>query len=83
MKDVKYKSPLSYINLKANNVSHGKTEGTSNGHRAPEFHRVQEWEITEGWNFATNNNKRKEDDWGIDVVVVGQLPDISIDLKRV
>jgi hypothetical protein len=69
-----------YLDLEADNVTHHESKSASNSHRNPELCRVEEGEIGKGAELASNDHKRNENQAGVDVVVISQLPDIIVNL---
>ena len=67
--------------METNNITHGETKNTSDFHWEPKLHAPQQWEFTKSFNLTRENDQRNEDQAGVQVIVVGQFPNVTVTLK--
>lgn len=66
------------LDLEARHVADGETEHATQRHHAPERGVTQTAEMDEVADLAEDEDEWEEEDAGVDVVVEGELPDVSI-----
>lgn len=66
------------LDLEARDVADGETEHSPERHHAPEPEVSEAAEAGETAQLSKTNEQREEQEGGIDVVVVGQFPDVSV-----
>lgn len=66
------------LDLQAGDVADGEAEHTAERHHAPEPEVAEAAEGGQAAQVPGDDDERQEEDAGVDVVVVGQLPDVSV-----
>ncbi len=66
------------LDLKSRHVTDGKAKDSTQNHHPPKMEMCQSVKLQHTFQFAKNENKWNKKYTGVEVVVVGQLPDISI-----
>lgn len=66
------------LDLQARDVADGETEHPAERHHAPELEVGGAGEGDEAAQVSGHDDEREEEDAGVDVVVVGQFPDVSV-----
>lgn len=66
------------LDLESCDVANGKTKHSSECHHTPKPEFSEAAEVGKMTQLSKHKNEWKEEDTGIDVVVVGQFPDVSI-----
>lgn len=68
--------------METDDVAHCEAKSASNCHGNPELRGVKEGEVGKCAEFASDNHQWEKDQASVDVIVVSQLPDVLVDLKR-